>query len=73
MCYLFFQGTSDLLRKEANLGDETTSSQCPQSDSEVSSMLAAYKSEGDPEKYEEAYADLKRFVEGALDIYKVIT
>lgn len=34
-------------------------------------MLAAYKSEGDPEKYEEAYADLKRFVEGALDIYKV--
>lgn len=34
-------------------------------------MLAAYKSEGDPEKYEEAYADLKKFVEGALDIYKV--
>ncbi|KAK3924319.1 Transcription initiation factor TFIID subunit 5 [Frankliniella fusca] len=64
------KGTVDLLRKEANLGDETPSSQCPPSDSDVSSMLAAYKSEGDPEKYEEAYTDLKKFVEGALDIYK---
>ena len=43
----------------------------PQTDSEVSSVLSAYKSEGDPEVYEEAYAELKRFVEGALDIYKV--
>jgi len=38
----------------------------------VSSVLSAYKSEGDPEVYEGAYTELKRFVEGALDIYKVI-
>lgn len=41
------------------------------SDSDVSSVLAAYKSEGDPELYEYAYLELRRFVEESLDIYKV--
>lgn len=42
-------------------------------DSEVSSVLAAYKSEGDPVLYEKYYSELKKFVESALDIYKVKT
>jgi transcription initiation factor TFIID subunit 5 len=42
------------------------------SDSEVSSVLSTYKSEGNPDLYEEAYLDLKKFVESALDVYKVI-
>lgn len=40
-------------------------------ESEVSSVLAAYKSEGDPEIYEQAYIELRRFVDESLDIYKV--
>lgn len=40
-------------------------------DSEVNTVLSAYKSEGNPEFYEEAYMDLKRFIDGALDTYKV--
>lgn len=40
-------------------------------DSDVSSVLAAYKSEGDPALYEKTYSELKKFVEGSLDIYKV--
>lgn len=41
-----------------------------QTETDVSSVLSAYKSEGDPELYEEAYMELKKFVEGSLDIYK---
>lgn len=41
-------------------------------DSDVSSVLAAYKSEGDPDLYEYAYLELRRFVDESLDIYKVI-
>lgn len=33
-------------------------------------MLAAYKSEGDPDLYEMAYMELRRFVDESLDIYK---
>lgn len=40
-------------------------------ESEVSSVLAAYKSEGDPLTYETAYLELRRFVDESLDIYKV--
>jgi transcription initiation factor TFIID subunit 5 len=67
-----FQNTEELLKKEANLTDVGSPTETPQTDSEVSSVLSAYKSEGDPEVYEGAYTELKRFVEGALDIYKVI-
>lgn len=51
--------------------DLNTPGEITQTDSEVSSVLSAYKSEGDPDVYEGAYTELKRFVEGALDIYKV--
>lgn len=41
-----------------------------QQESDVSSVLTGYKSDGDPEAYEECYIELKRFVGGSLDIYK---
>lgn len=65
----YLQGTEELLKKEANLPDIPISNEV-QSETDVSSVLSAYKSEGDPEVYEEAYTELKKFVEGSLDIYK---
>lgn len=59
-----------MFRKEANLTD-ISAEEAQQTDSEVTSVLSAYKSEGDPAQYEKAYSELKKFVEGALDIYKV--
>ncbi|XP_017784625.1 PREDICTED: transcription initiation factor TFIID subunit 5 [Nicrophorus vespilloides] len=59
------KGTEELLKKEANI-DESVESQ----DSDVSSVLTGYKSDGDPEKYEDCYMELKRFIESSLDIYK---
>lgn len=41
------------------------------SDSDVNKVLSAYKSEGDPNVYKDAYADLMKFVGNSLDIYKV--
>ncbi|XP_067006198.2 transcription initiation factor TFIID subunit 5 [Anabrus simplex] len=64
------KSTEELFKKEANLTDVDGPEETPQSESEVSSVLSAYKSEGDPEVYEGSYTELKRFVEGALDIYK---
>lgn len=60
--------TEEKLRKEANLTDAPES--LP-NESDVSSVLAAYKSEGDPEIYCTAYLELRKFVEESLDIYKV--
>lgn len=56
------------MRREANLTEDTDN---VPADSEVSSVLAAYKSEGDPEIYEQSYMELRRFVDESLDIYKV--
>lgn len=63
-----FQGAEEQLRKEANLTDIPDNVPV---DSDVSSVLAAYKSEGDPDLYEYAYLELRRFVDESLDIYKV--
>lgn len=62
------QNVEELLRKEANLSDIPDNVPV---DSDVSSVLAAYKSEGDPDLYEYAYLELRRFVDDSLDIYKV--
>ncbi|XP_066156213.1 transcription initiation factor TFIID subunit 5 [Euwallacea fornicatus] len=59
------KGTEEQLRKEASLSDEVD-----QPDSNVSSVLTGYKSDGDPDTYESSYIELKRFVESSLDIYK---
>ena len=39
-------------------------------DNEMGNALAAYKSDGDPSSYDEAYNDLEVFVENSLDMYK---
>lgn len=41
-----------------------------QKESNVSSVLTGYKSDGDPETYIDSYRELKTFVEDSLDIYK---
>ncbi|XP_058809234.1 transcription initiation factor TFIID subunit 5-like [Phymastichus coffea] len=64
-----FKETEELFRKEANLEDVSIDD-VQQPESEVTSVLSAYKSEGDPALYEKSYSDLKKFVESSLDIYK---
>ncbi|XP_014204120.1 transcription initiation factor TFIID subunit 5 [Copidosoma floridanum] len=64
-----FKETEELFRKEANL-QNVSIEDTPQNDSEVNSVLSAYKSEGDPALYEKSYGELKKFVESSLDIYK---
>jgi hypothetical protein len=72
LCTYKLQSTEEQLKKEANLADlASLDVDSAQADSEVSSVLSAYKSEGDPDAYEGAYTDLKKFVESSLDIYKV--
>lgn len=67
--FLFIsQNAEEQLKKEANLTDIPDNVPL---DSDVSSVLAAYKSEGDPDLYEYAYMELRRFVDDSLDIYKV--
>ncbi|KAK6623211.1 hypothetical protein RUM43_009063 [Polyplax serrata] len=65
------KATEDILKKETNV-DLTVpgSHELGQNESEVSSVLSAYKSEGDPKVYESVYVDLKAFIENSLDIYK---
>ncbi|KAL1494284.1 hypothetical protein ABEB36_009907 [Hypothenemus hampei] len=58
------KSTEEQLRKEASLTEDVNQ------DSDVSSVLTGYKSDGDPETYEGSYIELKQFVENSLDIYK---
>lgn len=59
------------MKKETNIdlsfhgGHESS-----QNESEVNSVLSAYKSEGDPKIYERVYQELKLFIENSLDVYK---
>lgn len=61
--------TQELLKKEANIGEGIDTANLQQ-ESDVSSVLTGYKSDGDPEAYEQCYIELKNFVESSLDIYK---
>lgn len=70
LIYVFDQAAEEQLKKEANLTDIPDNVPV---DSDVSSVLAAYKSEGDPDLYEYGYMELRRFVDESLDIYKVNT
>lgn len=66
-----FQSTEEILKKETNIDVTIPGGQdSSQNESEVSSVLSAYKSEGDPKIYETVYQDLKNFVESSLDVYK---
>ncbi|KAK8378853.1 hypothetical protein O3P69_009523 [Scylla paramamosain] len=63
--------TEDFLRQECNFFDIVDDEkQGLGGDTEVSSVLSAYKSEGDPAKYEDAYKALHSFIEKSLDPYK---
>ncbi|XP_076037366.1 transcription initiation factor TFIID subunit 5-like [Oratosquilla oratoria] len=63
--------TEDLLRSEVKFYDEVADSKVGVTgDTEVSSVLSAYKSEGDPAEYEDAYTGLQNFIEKSLDAYK---
>lgn len=65
----YLQSVEDVFRREANLTD--IPEHVPGTESDVSSVLAAYKSEGDPDLYENSFLELRRFVDESLDIYKV--
>ncbi|CAD7087906.1 unnamed protein product [Hermetia illucens] len=60
------KGTEELLRQEANLAEDADDS----AGTDVDCVLSAYEGEGDPEIFENAYAELRNFVEESLDIYK---
>lgn len=61
--------TEQILRKETGFFEEKLENH-EQSDSDVTNVLSAYKSEGDPDIYEQTYNNLKSFVENALDVYR---
>ncbi|KAJ8668877.1 hypothetical protein QAD02_000136 [Eretmocerus hayati] len=64
-----FKETEEFFRKEAHLEDVSIE-EAQKCESEVNGVLSAYKSEGDPALYGKLYGELKKFVEGSLDIYK---
>lgn len=65
------KGTEELLRQESNFFEEVDDSKSGLGgDAEVSSVLSAYKSEGDPAEYQDAYMSLQAFIEKSLDAYK---
>lgn len=66
MC--FSQKTELAFKSEVHVTSDMVSMS---SDSDVNKVLSAYKSDGDPNVYKDAYADLMKFVENSLDIYKV--
>ncbi|XP_037271132.2 TATA-box binding protein associated factor 5 isoform X1 [Rhipicephalus microplus] len=66
------QETELILRKEAKLLNDLQddSAAAPATGSDVTSVLSTYKSEGDPDIYEDSYTSFKRFVEASLDSYR---
>ncbi|XP_077997297.1 transcription initiation factor TFIID subunit 5-like [Glandiceps talaboti] len=62
--------TEGLLRKEANVSSSTEVEPTTTTEQDVSSVLSAYSSEGDPSLYADNYTNLISFVETALDQYK---
>ncbi|ELT88262.1 hypothetical protein CAPTEDRAFT_225253 [Capitella teleta] len=60
--------TELLLKKEAHVTEDEVKAE--PSASGVTDVLAAYKSEGDPRRYESFYSSLKNFIEKSLDIHK---
>ncbi|XP_071488673.1 transcription initiation factor TFIID subunit 5-like [Diadema antillarum] len=62
------KGTEELLRKEAHVQD--SSENASNTDQDVSTVLSAYTSDGDPLLYDGHYRNLKNFIEGSLDTTK---
>lgn len=65
------KATEELLKKEANLEAGSSNGTSTRSEQDVSSVLSAYQSEGDPSMYETNYKNLKHVIETALDSRKV--
>ncbi|KAK7084586.1 Transcription initiation factor TFIID subunit 5 [Halocaridina rubra] len=66
-----FKSTEDQLRQDSNFFEDVEDSKAGiGGDAEVSSVLSAYKNEGDPAEYYDAYMSLQAFVEKSLDAYK---
>ncbi|KAG1651336.1 Transcription initiation factor TFIID subunit 5 [Nymphon striatum] len=63
------KSTEETLKKESNLIDDDKAN-VDQTDSDVSNVLSTYKSEGNPDIYDDTYTNLKKFIESALDTYK---
>ncbi|GFR14714.1 transcription initiation factor TFIID subunit 5 [Trichonephila clavata] len=63
------QETEAVLRKETKITDDGKLPEA-QNGSDVSSVLSTYKSEGDPDIYEDTYVGLKKFIGTALDTYR---
>ena len=69
------QDTADLLKREAKVKADLlqiNDAQSQQVESQATNLLSSYKSEGDAGSYEKAYLSYQRFVESALDVYKVL-
>ena len=61
------------MKRETGIREEQLNdAHSQQVESEATNLLSSYKSEGDPGSYEKAYLSYQRFVEGSLDVYKVI-
>ncbi|XP_071823435.1 transcription initiation factor TFIID subunit 5-like [Apostichopus japonicus] len=65
------RATEELLKREAKVDGESANHSSTRSEQEVSSVLSAYQSEGDPSLYEANYRSLKHIIETALDSRKV--
>lgn len=65
---VLLQKTEEAFKTEVNVTSDMVSMG---NESEVNKLLSAYKSEGNPDVYKDTYADLMKFVENSLDIYKV--
>ncbi|XP_055946125.1 transcription initiation factor TFIID subunit 5-like [Argiope bruennichi] len=64
------QETEAILRRETKVTDDGKLPESAQNGSDVSSVLSTYKSEGDPDIYEDTYVGLKKFIGTALDTYR---
>jgi transcription initiation factor TFIID subunit 5 len=70
-----FQKTETQLRKETQIlsvlsEEEVKGINCGENESNLSNVLLTYKSEGDPDIYEDNYNNLKKFIESSLDSYR---
>ena len=66
------QVSEETLRRECGFFEPVDLSDTTGALKEEGEVLAAYKSEGNPAEYLDAYKALTAFVEKSLDVYKVI-
>lgn len=66
--------TEDMLKKEASLTEDELKildiTPSTENDTQINTVLSAYKSEGDPDIYDESYRKLTKFIDSSLDMYR---